>query len=261
MTREEFEATALLRLQRLYPQARFLKAGQLEIAILRSPSGRPTAHRLRLTRAWAAFCQNSERFDMDSYLAKVVGTIEHRVPGDWDTARGQIHPRLMPSGLVRRTQRPLFYPIAGDVGYVLACGELDVWLTAEHLAAWDIPEECVLAAALQNLERQWNEATVVAWTVQEEIRAFHIEVAHGNKSAFILAPQFEDRAIELLRSDEFLVAMPNRNFMVTFAAEDKEFLEILRPVVKKELAAAYPLSRVLIHISPRGHRLRPMPEL
>lgn len=259
MTRDEFEASALLRLQRLYPQARFLKAGQLEIAILRSPSGRPTAHRLRLSRAWAAFCQNGERFDMDTYLTRVVGTIEHRVPLDWETARPLTFPKLLTSGLVKRHQRPLFYPLAGEVGYVLTCGDFDIWLGPEHLEAWDVPEECVLAAALQNLERLWNEATVVAWTIQDNIRAFHVEVTHGHKAAFILAPQFHDRAAELLHTDDFAVAIPNRNFLVTFGADDDEFLQILQPVVRKEIAAGYPLSRLLIRIGPNGYSLDTLP--
>jgi hypothetical protein len=259
MTREEFEASALLRLQRLYPQARFLKAGQLEIAILRSPSGRPTAHRLRLSRAWAAFCQNGERFDMDTYLTRVVGTIEHRIPADWESARPQIFPKLITSGLVKRQQHPLFYPLAGEVGYVLTCGDHDVWLQREHLQAWDLPEECLLAAALENLERLWNEATVVAWTIQDTIRAFHVEMAKGHKAAFILAPQFHDRAAELLRTEEFAVAIPNRNFLVTFGAEDEEFMHILQPVVRKEIAAGYPLSRLLIRIGPSGYGLDTLP--
>ncbi|MGH9393999.1 MAG: hypothetical protein ACRD1E_07495 [Terriglobales bacterium] len=259
MTRDEFEASALLSLQRLYPQARFLKAGQLEIAILRSPSGRPTAHRLRLSRAWAAFCQNGERFDMDTYLTRVVGTIEHRVPTDWDTARPLIYPKLLTSGLVKRQQRPLFYPLAGELGYVLTCGEFDIWLTSDHLDAWDVAEECVLAAALENLDRLWNQATVVAWTIQDAIRAFHVEVTHAHKAAFILAPQFQDRASELLHTDEFSVAIPNRNFLVTFAADDDEFLQILQPVVRKEIAAGYPLSRLLIRIGGEGYSLDALP--
>lgn len=255
MTREEFETTALLCLQRLYPQARFLKAGQLEIAIVRSPSGRPTAHRLRLTRAWAAFCQNGERFDLDTYLTRVIGTIEHQVPTDWDGARNLIYPKLITSGLVKRSPKPLFYPLAGELGYVLACGDNDVWLGQEHLLAWDLPEECVLAAALDNLDRLWNEATVVAWTIQDNIRAFHVEVTHGHKAAFILAPQFQERAADLLHTDDFAVAIPNRNFLVTFGAEDEEFMQILQPVVRKEIAAGYPLSRLLIRINAAGYSL------
>lgn len=259
MTRDEFEASALLRLQRLYPQARFLKAGQLEIAILRSPSGRPTAHRLRLSRAWAAFCQNGERFDMDTYLTRVVGTIEHRIPTDWESARFQIFPKLITSGLVKRQQHPLFYPLAGEVGYVLTCGDYDIWVNQEQLQTWQIPEECVLAAGLENLERLWNDATVVAWTIQDTIRAFHVEMAHGHKAAFILAPQFQERAAELLRTEEFAVAIPNRNFLVTFGAEDEEFMQILQPVVRKEIAAGYPLSRLLIRIGPAGYGLDTLP--
>ncbi|TAN22008.1 MAG: hypothetical protein EPN33_10160 [Acidobacteria bacterium] len=259
MTRDEFEASALLRLQHLYPQARFLKAGQLEIAILRSPSGRPTAHRLRLSRAWAAFCQNGERFDMDTYLTRVVGTIEHRVPADWETARPLLFPKLLTSGLVKRQQKPLFYPLAGEVGYVLTCSDFDIWITPEHLQTWQIPEECVLAAAMENLERLWNEATVVAWTIQDTIRAFHVEMAHGHKAAFVLAPQFQERAAELLHTDELLVAIPNRNFLVTFGADDDEFMQILQPVVRKEVAAGYPLSRLLIRVSPEGFSLDTMP--
>lgn len=259
MTRDEFEASALLSLQRLYPQARFLKAGQLEIAILRSPSGRPTAHRLRLTRAWAAFCQNGERFDLDTYLARVIGTMDHRVPSDWESARPLIFPKLVTAGLLKRHSRPLFYPLAGELGYVLSCGDYDVWLEAGQLETWDVAEECVLAAGLENLERQWNDATVVAWTIQDTIRAFHVEVSHNHKPAFILAPQFQERAAELLRTDEFAIAIPNRNFLVTFGAEDEEFLQILQPVVRKEIAAGYPLSRLLIRLGPQGYRLDTLP--
>lgn len=255
MTRDEFESTALSRLQRLYPRARFLKAGQLEIAILRSPSGRPTAHRLRLARAWAAFCQNGDRFDLDTYLTRVVGTIEHRLPADWENARGLIYPKLLTAGLVRRTQHPLFYPLAGDLGYVLTCGEYDISLAEEHLALWNIPEECVLAAAMENLQRLWSEATVVAWTIQDTIRAFHVEVSHGHKAALVLAPEFYQRATELLNTPDLAVAIPNRNFLVAFGSGDEEFQQILEPVVRKEIAAGYPLSRVLIEIGPAGYRL------
>ncbi|MGH9487379.1 MAG: hypothetical protein ACRD04_07285 [Terriglobales bacterium] len=259
MTRDEFESTALLRLQHLYPQARFLKAGQLEIAVLRSPSGRPTAHRLRLSRAWAAFCQNGDRFDMDTYLTHVVGTLEHRVPGDWNTARPLLFPRLTTSGLVRRQPKPLFYPLAGEVGYVLTCGEFENGIGQEQLQAWDMPEECVLAAAMENLQRLWTDATVVAWTIQDTIRAFHVEMAHGHKAAFVLAPQFQDRASELLHTEEFAIAIPNRNFLVAFGADDEEFMQILQPVVRKEIAAGYPLSRLLIRIGPGGYSLDTLP--
>lgn len=259
MTREEFEAQALLRLQRLYPQGRFLKAGQLEIAIVRSPSGRPTAHRLRLTRAWAAFCQNGDRFDLDTYLTRVIGTVDHQVPPDWDSARSTVYPKLITSGLVKRNQRPVFYPLAGELGYVITCGDNDVWLGHDHFEAWDIPEECVLAAAMDNLERLWNDATVVAWTIQDTIRAFHVEVTHGHKAAFILAPQFQDRAADLLHTNDFSVAIPNRNFLVTFGADDDEFMRILQPVVKKEVAAGYPLSRLLIRINDEGYSLDTLP--
>lgn len=259
MTREEFEATALLRLQRLYPQARFLKAGQLEIAILRGPSGRPTAHRLRLARAWAAFCQNGEQFDLDTYLSRVLATIEHRVPQDWAAARPTIYPRLTTAGLVRRHQRPLFYPLAGELGYTLVCGDYDIALGEEHLTLWQLPEECLLAAAMDNLQRLWGEATVVAWTIQDAIRAFHVEVAHAHKAAFILAPDFQERAYELLHTTELALAIPNRNFLVTFAAGDEEFQQILQPVVRKEIAAGYPLSKLLIHMNTAGFSLAEMP--
>jgi hypothetical protein len=254
MTREEFEIAALRRLQHLYPRARFLKAGQLEIAILRTPSGRPTAHRLRLARAWAAFCQNGDRFDLDGYLTRVVGTVEHRLPPDWDSARRLIHPKLFNADLLKRNStKPLFYRLAGDVGYVLSCDDYDVSLTQEHLNLWGAPEECVLAASMENLTRLWQSATIVAWTVQENIRAFHVEVSHGHKAAFILLPEFLERAEEVLHTTDILVAVPNRQFLVAFAAEDDDFRQILQPILRKELAAGYPLSRTLMRINEAGY--------
>lgn len=251
MTRDEFELVALRRLQDLYPQARFLKAGQLEIAIVRTPSGRRSAHRLRLARAWAAFCQNGERFDLDGYLSRVIGTIEHRLPPEWDTARGLIFPRLALAGHGDR-DRALFYPVAGDIGYTLSCEEYDIALTAAHLEGWNVPEECALAAAMENLGRLWQAATIVAWTVQEEVRAFHVEVAHGEKAAFALLPEFYQRGLELLDAQELLVAIPNRNFLVAFASEDDDFREVLRPILKKERASGVPLSSALLEIGPEG---------
>lgn len=251
MTRDEFELTALRRLQDLYPQARFLKAGQLEIAIVRTPSGRRSAHRLRLARAWAAFCQNGERFDLDGYLTRVIGTIEHRLPPEWETARAMIFPR-MAMGPREERDRVLFYPLAGEVGYTLTCEEYDVPLAANHFEAWNIPEECVLAAAMENLGRLWQAATIVAWTVQEEVRAFHVEVAHGEKAAFVLLPEFYQRGVELLDSPDLLVAIPNRNFLVAFAAEDDDFREVLRPILKKERGNGLPLSSSLLAIGADG---------
>lgn len=256
MTRDEFESAALTRLQHLYPQGRFLKAGQLEIVIVRTPSGRPAAHRLRLARAWAAFCQNGERFDLDSYLTRVVGTIERRVPADWETARPLLYPKLMTASLIRRHQRPLFYPVTDEVGYVLACDEYDVWLTAEQLQRWDVPEECVLAAAMGNLQRLWDDATVVAWTVQDVIRAFHVEVTHAHKAELILVPDFLDRALELLDTTDVLVALPNRNFLVVFGADDDAFHDILRPILRKEHVEGYPLNQWLIRLNESGYSLQ-----
>lgn len=256
MTRDEFESAALTRLQHLYPQARFLKAGQLEIAIVRTPSGRPTAHRLRLARAWAAFCQNGDRFDLDSYLTRVVGTIERRVPPDWESARPLIYPKLLTASLIRRHQHPLFYPLADEVGYVLACDDYDVWLTREQLQRWEIEEECVLAAAMGNLQRLWEDATVVAWTVRDVIRAFHIEVSHAHKAELILVPEFLERATELLDTSEVLVALPNRNFLVAFGAGDGDFHEILRPILRKELVEGYPLNRWLIRLNEDGYAIQ-----
>ena len=251
MTRDEFELVALRRLQDLYPQARFLKAGQLEIAIVRTPSGRRTAHRLRLARAWAAFCQNGDRFDLDGYLTRVIGTIEHRLPPEWETARGMVFPRLA-MGPREEQDRVLFYPLAGEIGYTLTCEEYDLPLAASHFETWNIPEECVLAAAMENLGRLWQAATIVAWTVQEEVRAFHVEVAHGEKAAFVLLPEFYQRGVELLDSPELLVAIPNRNFLVAFAAEDDDFREVLRPILKKERGNGLPLSPSLLEIGPDG---------
>lgn len=256
MTRDEFESNALTRLQHLYPQGRFLKAGQLEIVIVRTPSGRPAAHRLRLARAWAAFCQNGERFDLDSYLTRVVGTIERRVPADWETARSLLYPKLMTANLIRRHQRPLFYPVAEDLGYVLACDEYDVWLTAEHLERWDVPEECALAAAMGNLQKLWEDATVVAWTVQDVIRAFHIEVNHAHKAELILVPEFFERAVELLDTTEVLIALPNRNFLVAFGADDDAFHDILRPILRKEHVEGYPLNQWRIRLNEFGYSLQ-----
>ncbi len=252
MTRDEFELVALRRLQKLYPQARFLKAGQLEIAIVRTPSGRRTPHRLRLARAWAAFCQNGERFDLDGYLTRVIGTIEHRLPPEWEAARGMVFPRLIAEAHLPEKDPPLFYPVAGPLGYVLGCEEYDVALKTEHLENWNIPEECVLAAAMENLGRLWQAATIVAWTVQDEVRAFHVEVAHGEKAAFLLLPEFYQRGCELLDATELLVAVPNRKFLVAFGAEDDEFREVLRPIVKKERASGLPLSAALVALDESG---------
>jgi len=260
MTREEFEIVALRRLQLLYPRARFLKAGQLEIAILRTPSGRPTAHRLRLARAWAAFCQNGERFDLDGYLTRVVGTVEHRLPPDWDTARRMVFPKLLTHEVHRRLNgTPLYYHLAGDLGYVLACDEYDVSLNADHLQLWGTPEECVLASAHDNLLRLWDGASIVAWTVQDNIRAFHVEVNHAHKAAFVLLPEFYERAVEVLNATEMVVAIPNRNFLVAFSADDIDFRQTLQPILRKELAAGYALSRVLLRLDEKGYYIDPVP--
>jgi hypothetical protein len=262
MTKEEFEAAALRRLQHLYPRARFLKAGQLEIAILRTPSGRPTAHRLRLARAWAAFCQNGERFDLDNYLTRVVGTVEHRLPPDWDSARNLIYPKLLngKQAITPGPATPLFYSVTPELGYVLGCDDYDVFLNEEHLNLWGVPEECVLAAAMDNLGRIWQGATIVAWTVQEAIRAFHVEVAHSHKAAFVLVPDFFDRASDVLNASEILVAVPNQQFLVAFAGDDEDFRQILHPMLEKELASSQPLSRALIRITPEGYFGEELPE-
>ena len=260
MTREEFEIAALRRLQLLYPRARFLKAGQLEIAILRTPSGRPTAHRLRLSRAWAAFCQNGERFDLDGYLTRVVGTVEHRLPPDWDSARRLVFPKLLMRDVQRRLNgTPLYYFLAGEMGYVLSCDEYDVALNADHLRLWGVPEECVLASAQDNLVRLWDSASIVAWTVQDNIRAFHVEVNHGHKAAFVLLPEFYQRAVEVLNATEIMVAIPNRNFLVAFSAGDTDFHQTLQPILRKELAAGYALSRVLLRLDESGYCLDAKP--
>ncbi len=254
MTRDEFESTALQRLQDLYPRARFLKAGQLEIAIVRTPSGRPASHRLRLARAWAAFCQNGSGFDLDGYLSRVIRTIEHRVPPDWATARRMIFPRLVTRDSLPQTpQTPLFYPLTGELGYLLICEEYDVCLTEQQLESWQCAEECALAAAMDNLSRLWQAATIVALTVQDVVRAFHVEVAHGHKAAFVLLPQFYERATELLNTTQVFVAMPNRNFLVAFSAEDEDFREILQPILRKELNTGLPLTGSLLLIDQDGY--------
>ncbi len=249
MTREEFESIALHRLQTLYPRARFLKAGQLEIAILRTPSGRPSAHRLRLARAWAAFCQHGERFDLDGYLSRVVGTVEHKLPADWAAARSTILPKLaLEETLHKQSPDALFYPLAGELGYAL-CGEnAELNINREQLDRWEVAEECVLAAALDNLQKIWQRASIVAWTVQDHVRAFHIELRHVQKASLILLPQFYEQAAEILGCEALWAAVPNRQFLVAFAADDQDFRQTLEPILRKEWDGGVPLTRSLIRI-------------
>lgn len=249
MNREEFESAALERLQTLYPRARFLRAGQLEIAILRTPSGKPSAHRLRLARAWAAFCQHGERFDLDSYLTRVVGTVERRLPADWESARPHIQPKLMTAEQHgHMAVHPLWYPLAGDIGYVLASEDFDLALEEDQMHHWGIAEECVLAAAMENLQRLWQRSSIVAWTVQDQVRAFHIELSHGYKASLILLPEFQQQAQEILNSEAIRVAVPNRHFLVAFPAGDDEFRQSLLPILRKEWQDGYPLTRALLRI-------------
>ncbi len=249
MTREEFESVALQRLQTLYPRARFLRAGQLEIAIIRTPSGKPSAHRLRLTRAWAAFCQHGEKFDLDSYLTRVVGTVERRLPMEWANARPHIQPKLLTLEQHRNlSARPLWYPLAGDIGYVLASEDFDLPLGEEQLDRWSIAEECVLAAAMENLQRLWQRASIVAWTVQDHVRAFHVELSHSYKASLVLLPEFQEQALEILAAEAIRVAVPNRHFLVAFPAEDDEFRQSLLPILRKEWQGGYPLTRSLLRI-------------
>ncbi len=249
MTREEFESVALQRLQTLYPRARFLRAGQLEIAILRTPSGKPSAHRLRLARAWAAFCQHGERFDLDSYLTRVVGTVERRLPADWPSARPHIQPKLMTYEQQHQlSTHPLWYPVASEIGYVLASEDFDLALDEEQLQRWDIAEECVLAAAMQNLQRLWQRSSIVAWTVQDNVRAFHIELSHSYKASLVLLPEFQEQAMEILNAETIRVAVPNRHFLVAFPADDDEFRQSLLPILRKEWQGGYPLTRSFLRI-------------
>lgn len=178
-----------------------------------------------------------------------LGQVEAQETPPWSEACVSVRPQLMPVEYTQDTP-VVHFPFPGRVriGMVLDDSRAYSYLRQSDLAEWGQPPQAVYDRALANLEEASSGIQVHAGSAPDRYLA--IEAKDGYDAARILLPGLRRFIIERL-GEPFLATVPNRDFLVAWAAEcSSRFHEFARAKAQKDFAEQpYPLTPEALRVS------------
>jgi uncharacterized protein YtpQ (UPF0354 family) len=125
------------------------------------------------------------------------------------------------------------------------------YVTQELLRGWDVPLERVQEVALDNLAARSDNAQVMALTDPEDRPcALIISTRDGYDATRLALPAVRETFAEAL-GDEYLVGIPNRDFLIAFTERDPEIAQnIIRQVQLDFSRMDHPISPGIYRVGP-----------
>jgi hypothetical protein len=170
----------------------------------------------------------------------------------WASVQGQVTLQLMPVEYAQKFQddralvsRPFIPEVATAV--VIDSEKGYRYVRKVDLAQWKIAVDALFEQALKNLDAKSKAAKLQGSRGPDKFLAF--EEKDGYDAARILLPGVRSEAAKLL-GDPFLAAMPNRDFLILWSAQNSaEFQKFTRQKARDDYRAQpYPLTPMTLRV-------------
>lgn len=227
-TAEEFRARVLDVLQREFPHLSASPQGGWAIE-LKDTEGQPIGT-VGLENLYRSCLLKSESAGalIREYLDQVLGSLSSRVDfNDFESVRGRLLPMLKSEQWVTEVQGGRDLATIQFAPGLVLCFAIDeptrvAFVRRDMLDEWDVPLERVQGVAQDNLAAQSRELQVMSLTGDDgKPCALVINTHDGYDATRIVLPDVrEGFAAEL--GDEYLVGLPNRDFLVAFSNRNPE---------------------------------------
>jgi uncharacterized protein YtpQ (UPF0354 family) len=255
-TPEEFRARVLEVVAREYPTVRAEPSGALSID-LSDAEGRPLGtmglenlYRSCLLESQTAGAQIREHLD------KLLETVEEAVVLEqFDTVRDKLLPMLKSDGWAEGLARGAdlvnveFAP-GLRIYYVVDHPGGMVFVTQETLRSWNVPLEQVEGLAQDNLARRSPDQMVGLPGPDGKPAALVVNERDGYDATRLVLPSVREAFAEVL-GDEYLVGVPNRDFLIAFSPQHEEMAgTIIRQIRHDYQRMAHPISAGIYRVLP-----------
>lgn len=124
------------------------------------------------------------------------------------------------------------------------------YVSQEMLAGWDVPLERVQEVAADNLARKGPLEMMVLRDEAEHVVALVVNSQDGYDATRLALPSVRDAFAEEL-GDEYLVGLPNRDFLIAFSQRDSETADgIIRQVKHDYQRMNHPITEAIFRVKP-----------
>ncbi len=259
---EAFTDRALELIRDLWPGIRWRRAGTLQLAGQRGEE----PFNVGLLNVYQAAAGQTDPDDVDALLIDFLRALPIDGPAldavDLETVRSHIFPMLKPAAFLQTAgiaiaepdKQPAHRPWEAGliVTLVLDTPNTVIYLRQSDLARWGVEFEELLALACDNLEsvseglplkmgRPPDEGTASAFIVMDS--------GDGYDAARLLLARQRDFLAEYL-GPEYLVGIPNRDFLVAFTFDlAEQFAPIIRQDARQH---QHPLTGQILLVTPDG---------
>lgn len=254
-TPEEFRGRVLDILTREYPAVRGVPSGEWGVE-LRDEQGKVLSS-LGLENLYRACLLNAEVAGalIREHLDEVLNSPDGEGPKDaFEAVAPRLLPMLKAEGWVQEVSKQLQLASVEFAEGLVLCFALDepkrlAYVTQDMLDQWDIPLERLEQVAQDNLARRSRDLQLTVLNSEDDrIFALIINTQDGYDAARLVLPSIRESLAEHL-GDEFLVGLPNRDFLIAFAQFDPELkARIVRQVKHDFQRMHHPLSQTIYRV-------------
>lgn len=244
----------------------------MEIKVLRDlvlQIGPGTLHLRNLYRS-CLFAPERQEELIEEFLQQVLRVytrseeVISRIVGPWETVREHVLPMLKTEehlkawGMNQAVYRLWTPPLI--ITYVVDEGGFVEFIMQDWLERWGIGVEELHTVAMQNLVKQKGDFMLQGIGASEE-EFWAIAVAEGDSydATRLLLPDFHQRLAPYL-GQRFLVAVPNRDFLIAFREDNPEIVRRFVEQVRQDARLQpYPLTDCIFRCTAEGLEVFSLP--
>jgi hypothetical protein len=187
------------------------------------------------------------------YLDQLVESLQE--VGDYDDfqrLRGRLLPMLKPEDWIESLPNLASTEFAPGVRLCFAIDSPTrvAYVTSEMLERWDVPLERVQEIAQDNLARKGPVEMMTLRDDDQSVIALIVNVQDGYDATRLALPSVREAFAEEL-GDEYLVGIPNRDFLIAFAERDSQTRDgIIRHVKHDFQRMNHPITATIYRAGP-----------
>jgi uncharacterized protein YtpQ (UPF0354 family) len=259
---QEYQERVLDVLKREYPQLAAVVSSPGVIELTDRETGYTS--RLALENLYRSALVNSESSGalIREYLDQVVGSLEKaEAYQQYDEVRDRLLPMLKSDEWATEARERKGVVSVTFAPGLLLCFAIDepsrvAYVTREMVEGWDVPLERIQEVAQDNLARK-DEELQMALLPGNDGRplALVVNTRDGYDAARLAVPAIREAFAEEL-GDEYLVGLPNRDFLIAFSTRDPETVAgITRQVAADFHRMDHPLTAAIYRV--RADQIEP----
>jgi len=250
-----FQSEVLAMLKQEFPGQAFKAGNSSDVIVRDKVEFGPSNLRARLCLVSPPLSAKERVAAARSHFRSTLSIADQRPAGKpeaWASVQDQVMLQLMPAEYAQKFQddkalvsRPF---IPGVASAVVIDGEKGYrYVRKIDIAQWKIAADALFEQALKNLDAKSKAAKQQGSRGPDKFLAF--EEKDGYDAARILLPWVRSEAARLL-GDPFLAAMPNRDFLILWSAQNSaEFQKFTRQKARDDYKAQpYPLTPTTLRV-------------